>query len=98
LAQLQTTEALTVLETALMDLEDAGCPDDSDARATLDQAMVWIETLREKPNYDTSMLVDVMNDAAGVVRNCHQIHPGEAERIASEIEMAIDRSQETDRY
>lgn len=97
LAQLQTTEALTALETALMDLEDAGCPYDSDARAGLDQAMEQIDNLREKPDYNTSMLVGVMNDAAELVRNCPHVPPGEAERIAGEIETAIDASQETDR-
>ena len=98
LAQLQTTEVLTALETALMDLEDAGCPDDSDARAVLDEAMDWIDTAREKTNYDTSMLVQVVSDAVAVVRRCPHVSPRVAQRVADEIEIALDSSQETDRF
>jgi len=98
LAQMQTSEVLNSLEMALMDLEDAGCPDDSDARAVLDEAMDMIETVREKPNYDTSMLVPIVSDAVSAVRSCPDVSPYVAQRIANEIEVALVRSQEIDRY
>lgn len=98
LAQMQTSEVLNALEAALMDLEDAGCPDDSDARAVLDEAMDLIESVRERPNYDTSMLVPILSDAVAEVRKCPHVSPYVAQRVANDIEMALDRSQEIERF
>lgn len=98
LMQMQTTQVANALETALMDLEDVGCPVDSDARVITDQALDMVEKMRNRPDYDASMLPPVVNRAIYAVRTCKHIPPGEAQRIAGEIAMALDISQEIDRY
>jgi hypothetical protein len=98
LMQMQTTQVANALETALMDLEDVGCPDDSEARFITDQVIDMVEKMRNRPDYDTSMLPPVVSRAVRAVRTCKHIPPREAEHIAEEIEMALDASQEIDRY
>ena len=98
LEQMQTTEMGAALETALMDLDDVGCPMDSAAHTTLDSIIDTIEKMRNSPDYSTSMLPPVVNRAIYAVKNCKQIPPAEAIRIAGDLEIALDRSQEIDRY
>ena len=98
LMQMQTTQVINALETALMDLEDIGCPDGSDALVITDQVVDTVEEMRNRPDYDTSMLPPVVKRAIYAVRTCKHIPPREAEHIAEEITMALDTSQEIDRY
>jgi len=98
LDQLQTTEFLAALETAEMDLEDAGCPADSDARVMTFEAMEMIDSGRERPNYNTTMLVPIANEVMSAIRSCEHIDSQVAESIANDIEIALERSQEADRY
>jgi hypothetical protein len=98
LEQMQTTELVVALETALMNLEDIGCPDGSDARVITDQVIDMVEKMRNRPDYDTSMLPPVVNRAVYAIRTCKHIPPREAEHIARNVEMALNSSQEIDRF
>jgi hypothetical protein len=98
LEQLQTSEFLAALETAEMDLEDAGCPEDSEARVITFEAMEMIDRGRERPGYNTSALVPIANDVISAIRECEHIDTQTAESIAKDLEAALDRTQEVDRY
>lgn len=98
LMQMQTTQVVNALETALMDLEDVGCPDGSGARVIIDQVIDMVEKMRNRPDYDTSMLLPMVTRAVHAVRTCKHIPPREAELIAKDIEMALTVLQEIDRY
>lgn len=98
LEQMQTTKLVTALEAALMDLEDVGCPDDSDARVITDQVIDTIEKMRDRSDYDTSMLPPVVSRAIYAIRTCRHIPPREAEHIANQVATALDSSQVIDRF
>ena len=98
LAQLQTSEFLAALETAHMDLEDAGCQPTSDAYTLTLQAMDDIDAMREDPTYDTRSLIEIGDEVVEAIRSCPQIDRGAAERIAGDIADALTRTQELDRF
>jgi hypothetical protein len=98
LEQMQISEFLAALETAEMDLEDAGCPDDSDARVILFQAMEMIDKGRERPDFGPQSLVSIASEVTSAIRSCEHIGEDVAESVASDIESALDRAQESDRY
>jgi len=98
LEQLQTTEFLTALETAEMDLEDAGCPADSDARVFAFEAMEMIERARERPGYSVKMIVPIAQQAIDAIMSCPKVDKYVAQRVANDLETALDRAQEVDRF
>ena len=98
LEQLQTTEFLAALEMADMDLEDAGCPAESDARVMAFEAMEMIDSGRERPGYSVAMLTPIAKDVISAIRSCRQIDRSSADRIANDLESALSRAQEHDRY
>lgn len=98
LEQMQTTKLVAALETALMDLEDVGCPMNSVAHTALDSIIDTIEKMRNRPDYSTSMLSPVVNKAIYAVKTCKQIPPADASRISGDLEDSLVMSQEINRY
>jgi len=98
LEQLQTTEFLVALESAEMDLEDAGCPETSEARVMIVDAMKMIDSVRSRPGYNTSSLVSIGNKVISAIRACEHIDRYVAQRVANELELALAGTQEFDRY
>jgi hypothetical protein len=98
LEQLQTTEFITALETADMDLEDAGCPEDSDARVFAFEAMEMIEKGRERPGYSVTMIAPIAQQVIEAIRSCPHVDKYVAQRVANDLELALDRTQEVDRF
>jgi len=98
LEQMQTSELLAALEMAEMDLEDAGCPEDSVALGALFELMDMIDSARERPNYTTAMIIPLTREAISIIRDCEHIDEQDANRIAEDLESALEHAQEQDGY
>ena len=98
LEQMQTSELLAALEMAEMDLEDAGCPEDSVALGALFELMDMIDSARERPNYTTAMIIPLTREAISIIRDCEHIDEQDANRIAEDLESALESAQEQDGY
>ena len=98
LEQLQMTEFLTALETADMDLEDAGCPAESDARVMLEELMVMIDQGRGRQGFNVSSFLPVAEDVISAIRSCRQVDMHTAEMVSKDLGVALDRAQEMNRY
>jgi hypothetical protein len=98
LEQLQMTEFLSALEVADMDLEDAGCPAESDARVMLEELMNMIDSGRERQGFSTTSFLPYAEDVVEAVRSCRHVDNRTAQDVASDLEIALDRAQEVDRY
>lgn len=88
--QMQLSKAQNALETALMDLEDAGCPSDSFAYT---HVRVALEELDVTDVSGTSGLEEPFDDiltalhgSKTAVRNCREINREDAYKIANEID------------
>jgi hypothetical protein len=89
LEQLQMSEFLAALETADMDLEDAGCPAESDARVMLEELMAMIDSGRERQEFNTASFLPYAQDAIRAVRSCHHIDKYVAQKVAGDLETAL---------
>jgi hypothetical protein len=98
LEQLQTTELLAAFEMAEMDLQDAGCPDGSEALTMVFELMEMIDKARERPNYTVSMIVPHAGEAISAIRDCEHIDAQDANRIAADLEVALEHAQQKVRY
>ena len=88
--QMQLSKAQNALETALMDLEDVGCPDDSFAYSHVKVALEELDivdisgsTELEEP-YDD--ILEALHSSKTAVRNCREISREDAYRIANNID------------
>jgi len=96
--QMQVTEFLSALETAEMDLEDAGCPAESDARVMLEELMNMIDSGRERQEFSAKSFLPYAEDVIGAIRSCRQVDNRTAQSVAEDLEVALTRAQEVDRY
>ena len=98
LEQLQMSEFLAALEMADMDLEDAGCPAESDARVMLEELMVMIDSGRDRQGFSGASFASIAEDVISAIRSCRQVDMREAQRISADLEMALSKAQEADRF
>jgi hypothetical protein len=98
LEQLQMSEFLAALEMADMDLEDAGCPAESDARVMLEELMVMIDSGRERQGFSSANFASTAEDVISAIRSCRQVDMREAQRISADLEMALSKAQEAERF
>jgi len=97
LEQLKMSEFLAALETADMDLEDAGCPAESDARAMLEELMSMIDSGRERPDFNVSSFTSFAENVIQAVRSCRHIDRSVGHRVAADLELALSQAGEIDR-
>lgn len=85
---MQLSNASNVIETALMDMEDVGCPVDSFAHTHLDQALDDLEAAGKLGDvgliYDE--IIQILHGAQTAARNCREIDRDSAYRIARNID------------
>jgi len=98
LEQLKMSEFLAALETADMDLEDAGCPAESDARGMLEELMSLIDSGRERLDFNVSSFTSFSENVIQAVRSCRHIDRNVGHRVAADLELALSQAGEIDRY
>ena len=87
---MQLSKASNVIEAALMDMEDAGCPDHSFAHTHLEEALVDLEKAggMDEVGLIYDEIIQVLHGAQTAVRNCREIDTESAYRIALDIDTA----------
>jgi len=85
---MQLSKASNAIETALMDMEDAGCPGDSFAHSHLETSLDDLEKAGRLG--DTGMVYDeivkILHSAQTAARNCREIDRETAYRVARDID------------
>lgn len=85
---MQLSRASNAIETALMDMEDVGCPGDSFAHTHLEQALDDLENAGKLG--DTVLIyneiIEILHGAQTAARNCREIDRDSAYRIARDID------------
>lgn len=85
---MQLSQASNAIETALMDMEDVGCPSDSFAHTHLDQSLDDLEAAGKLG--DSGLIYDeiirILHGAQTATRNCREIDRDSAYRIARNID------------
>ena len=87
-AMMHLAQASSAVETALMDMEDAGCPHDSFAHNHLEQCLTDLESVDtgESEDFIYQQIIDIMHGAQTAARNCREIDKESAYKIARDID------------
>jgi len=82
---MKMSELETAVETAMMDLDDCGCPEDSDAMSQANHVLEYV--IPNRPESIESEITDLMS----AIDSCMSIDSIDAQKIAGSLGFALDR-------
>jgi hypothetical protein len=60
--------------------------------------MVMIDSGRERQGFSSANFASTAEDVISAIRSCRQVDMREAQRISADLEMALSKAQEAERF